>query len=138
MSTERRSAFSRAARLVNPAPDATVSHYSLQLALAELGRARGMVAELRGALELATGMIDSQCDALAQMRVSLSASSSANPGTGETPAATPAKPLRELRAMVDELATHYANDCKCKLSNGFVCIVHRARALLAKLEAEGK
>ena len=110
----------------------------LQRAISERDKARADCAELRTALELATGMIDSQRDALAEMHVSLSASSSANPGTGETPAATPAKPLRELRAMVDELATHYANDCKCKLSNGFVCIVHRARALLAKLDAEGK
>jgi len=51
MSTERRSAFSRAARLVNPAPDATVSHYSLQLALAELERARATVAEFRTLLQ---------------------------------------------------------------------------------------
>jgi len=44
----------------------------------------------------------------------------------------------ELRAMIDEFADHYANDCKCKLSSGFVCIVHRSRALLARLDAEGK
>ena len=54
MSNERRSAFSLAARTVNPdprVPDATVSHYSLQLALAELERARATVAEFRTLLQ---------------------------------------------------------------------------------------
>ena len=68
MRNERRSAFSRAVRstvgnvafgpisarteFVPPvkAPDATVSHYALQLALAELERARATVAELREGL----------------------------------------------------------------------------------------
>ena len=48
MSTEKRSAFSRAVRSINPnprVPDATVSHYSLQLALAELERARETLQE---------------------------------------------------------------------------------------------
>jgi len=163
MSNERRSAFSRAVRAANPdepcgypnpgtsancmlpqghvgehrnayPPNAAVAHYSHQNALAELERARATVTELRVALELATGMMDSQRDALSQMRVSLSA----NPGNGETPAVIPAKPLMELRAMIEEFSNHYANDCKCKLSSGFVCIVHRGRALLARIDAESK
>jgi len=53
MTTERRSAFSRAVRSINPVPgvpNATVSHYSLQLALAELERARRTIAQLRAQL----------------------------------------------------------------------------------------
>ena len=54
MTAERRSAFSRAVRSINPVPDATVSHYSLQLALSERDQARADVAELR---DLAEGVV---------------------------------------------------------------------------------
>ena len=40
----------------------------------------------------------------------------------------------ELSLALQEIADFYANDCQCKLSDGFTCIVHRARAALAKVQ----
>ena len=40
----------------------------------------------------------------------------------------------EMRNMLDSMATFFMNGCQCRLSSGFTCIVHRARALLAELE----
>ena len=54
MSNERRSAFSRAVRSINPVPsvpDVAVLHYQLQLALVERDKARADVAELRAAIQ---------------------------------------------------------------------------------------
>ena len=48
--------------------------------------------------------------------------------------------LRESRKLVVELVValrgmtdFYANDCRCKLSSGFTCIVHRNTARLARI-----
>ena len=43
----------------------------------------------------------------------------------------------ELVAALELITDYYANDCKCKLSDGFTCVVHRAVVALAKAQEGG-
>ena len=40
----------------------------------------------------------------------------------------------EMMEALNEITDFYMNDCKCTLSNGFVCIVHRTKKIIAKAE----
>ena len=44
----------------------------------------------------------------------------------------------ELLEALKEITTFFANACQCKMSDGFVCIVHRTKKAISKAEGRVK